>query len=86
MIGAGLLLRSFWSLLRVDLGFSSSHVVVARTWIPQRNDPAQDPYTKPEARTAFFREVLRRVQNIPGVDAIVKLPCRTGRMQNRIHC
>jgi predicted permease len=67
MTGAGLLVRSFWKLTEVDPGFNPQNTTVARIWLPQPNDPSQDPYAKPQARTAFIREVLRRVITLPGV-------------------
>src|ERR1700733_5042392 len=67
LVGAGLLLRSFWNLLEVHPGFSSSHVVLARVWLPVPNDPKSDPYRPPEKRAAFVREVARRVTALPGV-------------------
>ena len=34
MIAAGLLLRSFWDLLNVRLGFNPQNVMAVRTWLP----------------------------------------------------
>src|SRR5246127_2431782 len=34
MIAAGLLLRSFWDLFQVQLGFNPSHVMAVQTWLP----------------------------------------------------
>src|SRR5262249_52951535 len=42
MIAAGLLLRSFWDLLGVQLGFHPENVMVARTRLPDPNDPNTD--------------------------------------------
>ncbi len=67
LVGAGLLLRSFWNLLEVHPGFSPSHVVIARVWLPLPNDPKSDPYRPREKRAAFVREVVRRVTALPGV-------------------
>ncbi|MGH9745395.1 MAG: ABC transporter permease [Candidatus Acidiferrales bacterium] len=67
LIGAGLLLRSFWQLLQVKPGFNPSSVVTAQIWMPVPNDPSADPYRPPEKRSAFYRELLRRVEAIPGV-------------------
>src|SRR5207253_2121384 len=69
MVGAGLLLHSFWNLNRVDPGFNSNNVVIANLWLPVPNDPAQFKYGRPEARRAFMREVLRRARTLPGVEA-----------------
>src|SRR5438105_9731148 len=44
MIAAGLLLRSFWDLLNVQLGFSPQSVISVRTRLPVPNDPGIDKY------------------------------------------
>ncbi len=68
MVGAGLLLRSFWKVLQVQPGFKTSYLVLAHLWLPVPNDPTQNPYLKLEKRTAFVRETLRRVKDLPGVE------------------
>jgi putative ABC transport system permease protein len=68
LIGAGLLLRSFWNLMQVRPGFDPRQLVTAKIWLPVPNDPSQDPYLKAEKRAAFLRESLRRVKALPGVD------------------
>ena len=68
LVGAGLLLRSFWNVLKVEPGFNADHVISARLWLPVPNDPTQNPYLKQEKRSAFVREVLRRVNVLPGVE------------------
>jgi predicted permease len=68
LIGAGLLLRSFWHLLEVRPGFEPHHLVTARIWIAFPNDIAKNPYRTIEARGAFLHEVLRRVSTLPGVE------------------
>ena len=67
MIGAGLLLRSFWRVLDVNPGFDAKNVMVARIWLPVPNNPELDPYRPPEKRTQFVKEVLGRVGGLPGV-------------------
>ena len=67
VVGAGLTLRSFWNLLQVQPGFNASRVVVAHLWLPVPNDPQSDPYRPPDKRNAFIREVIRRVNGLPGV-------------------
>ena len=61
LIGAGLLLRSFVNLQRADLGFNPENVLTMRLTLPQQKYPSS------EAVTAFFEELTRRVQNVPGV-------------------
>jgi putative ABC transport system permease protein len=68
LIGAGLLLQSFWRLLKVRPGFDSHGVITAQLWLPVPNDPSADPYGPIEKRSAFLQEVLRRVRAIPGVE------------------
>jgi len=70
LVGAGLLLRSFWRLLEVRPGFNPHGVVTAQIWMPVPNDPSTDPYRPPDKRAAFLREVVRRVGTIPGVEAV----------------
>jgi predicted permease len=68
MVGAGLLLRTLGELLRENPGFNPTHVVAARVWLPQPNDPKVDPYLGIARKTAFDRELLRRMLAIPGID------------------
>jgi putative ABC transport system permease protein len=68
LIGAGLLLRSFWHLLEVRPGFEPHQLVSAKIWLPFPNDPAEDAYFATEKRAAFYQEVLRRVSGLPGVE------------------
>jgi len=67
LIGAGLLLRSFWELLQVRPGFEPHHVVTAKLWLAFPNDPREDNYHTPEKRAAFHQEILRRISALPGV-------------------
>ncbi|MEK6407659.1 MAG: ABC transporter permease [Acidobacteriota bacterium] len=67
MIGAGLLLRSFWQLLEVNGGFNPKNVLLARIWLPVPNNPDMDPYRPPAKRAQFIKEVLRRASALPGV-------------------
>ena len=70
LVGAGLLLRSFWRLLEVRPGFNPHGLLTAQIWIPVPNNPATDPYRPPEKRAAFLREAVRRVASIPGVEGV----------------
>jgi putative ABC transport system permease protein len=70
MIGAGLLLRSFWRVLEVDPGFNAKNLLVARIWLPVPNDPDLDPYRPPAKRAQFVKEVLRRTGALPGVKSV----------------
>jgi predicted permease len=62
VVGAGLLLRSFVSVLEIDLGFRPSQAVTVRV------DP-DTSYPTREKQLAYLGEVLRLVREIPGVEA-----------------
>ena len=68
MIGAGLLMRTFWRLLQEDPGFNSANVVVSSIWLPIPNNPKLDPYFDISHTAPFTRELLRRGSAIPGVE------------------
>jgi predicted permease len=70
MIAAGLLLRSFWDLFRVQLGFDPQNVTAVRLWLPIPNDPTTDIYGTPAQEARFLREILRRCAALPGVKEI----------------
>ena len=67
MTGAGLLVRSFWSLTHANPGFDPHNAMVARIWLPQPNNPRNDPYARVQDRAVFIREALRRARTLPGV-------------------
>jgi len=69
LIGAALLVQSFWRLQHVDLGFNPSSVLTARLWLPQPNLPETGPYFTHDARVSFYTRVLDRIAALPGVDA-----------------
>jgi predicted permease len=68
MIAAGLLLRSFWDLLNVQLGFHPENVISVRTRLPYPNDPKLDKYKTPAQLSPFVREILRRAKTLQGVE------------------
>jgi putative ABC transport system permease protein len=87
LVGAGLLLRSFWRLQRVEIGFQPEHILTARLWLPQPNIPSTGPYAKHDARVALYEEVLRRARTLPGVSAaaaVVALPFNGSRGNSTI--
>ena len=61
LIGAGLLVRSFERLLRVQPGFDAQNVLTLNISLPTVK------YGKAEQQIAFFDEVLRRAAMVPGV-------------------
>ena len=62
LICAGLLVRSFSQLMRVDPGFDAHNVLTMKVSLPTVK------YAKPEQQIAFFDEMLRKVAVVPGVN------------------
>jgi predicted permease len=67
MMAAGLLLRSFWQLFSVSLGFNPQHITAVHFWLPEPNDPKTDIYGTPAQEAVLVRELLRRARLLPGV-------------------
>jgi putative ABC transport system permease protein len=63
LIGAGLLLRSFDALLKVNKGFDPQRVLTFDLILPQTR------YQKPEQQVAFYQQLSRRLKSVPGVDS-----------------
>jgi putative ABC transport system permease protein len=59
MVGAGLLLNSFWRLLQVNPGFDPQQALTFRLSLPDSK------YSPPQA-VAFFEQLQARLQNLPG--------------------
>ena len=61
LIAAGLLVRSFARLLSTDPGFVPDHVLTMEIVLPT------EKYAHPQQQVDFFRDLLARVQALPGV-------------------
>jgi putative ABC transport system permease protein len=68
MIAAGLMLRSFWDLFKVQPGYNPTRVTAIETSLPNPNDPKTDIYGTATQEAVLLREVLRRNRTIPGVE------------------
>ncbi len=66
LVGAGLLLRSFLKVLDVDLGFQPEQAASIRV---DYDDSAPTDAASAEKRGAIFRQILERVDALPGVQA-----------------
>ncbi|MGA7243141.1 MAG: ABC transporter permease [Terracidiphilus sp.] len=64
LVGAGLLGKSFYRLLHVDLGFDATHLATLQMVAPDAS------YPKPEQRVALLREIARRLSALPGVESV----------------
>ena len=67
---ASLLLRSFWDLAHVRLGFDPDQVMTVRTRLPSPNDPTIDKYAGAAQEAHFVRELVRRCAVLPGVEKV----------------
>ena len=63
LVGAGLLIRSFVKLLDVDPGYRAENLLTARLQLPPR-------YSEQSRRVQFYEQTLRRLEALPGVDAV----------------
>ena len=64
LIGAGLLIKSFYRLLEVNPGFAPEHVLTMELSLTDTRYPA------PQQKLEFFSQVLRRVEFLPGVRSV----------------
>ena len=64
LVGAGLLGKSLYRLLRVETGFDVSHLATAQIIAPETK------YAKPDQRLTLYREIERRLSALPGVQSV----------------
>jgi putative ABC transport system permease protein len=75
LVGAGLMMRTFFALEHVDVGFDPNHIFEADVILP----PGQ--YTTAASKQAFFRQILPRIGALPGVTSVtesITLPVEGG--------
>lgn len=63
LVGAGLLTRSFLSLLKTDPGFNPDHVITMNLVLPGAK------YKDDASRAAFYNDLVQRVKAQPGVQS-----------------
>src|SRR5204862_3901068 len=63
LVGAGLMARSLWALVRVPPGFRPDHVLTARVTLPRAR------YANAPAVAAFQGALFERLRGLPGVVA-----------------
>ena len=79
-MGAGLLLRSFVSVLTVDPGFRADRLLTLQITVPPR-------YATPEHRRAFYADLFARLEALPGVTGAggtTRLPLGSTNVSTRI--
>lgn len=62
LIGAGLMMRNFFSLTRESLPFNPSNILYARLTLPR-----DVYYSKPDRKPVFVKNLLARIEALPGV-------------------
>jgi putative ABC transport system permease protein len=71
LVGAGLLMRSFFRLTRVDPGFDAHNVLSMKLSVPRSK------YKEGAATANFYKQLIEKIQALPGVEsaaAISHLP------------
>jgi putative ABC transport system permease protein len=64
LVGAGLMIKSFWRLLNVDPGFDPNNVLTAQIALPQSRYPQRQQVD------AFYKQLVERVESVPGVQSV----------------
>jgi len=62
LVGAGLLVKSFSRLMKVNVGFDPDHLLTFNLGLPSSTDPVH--------QLAFYQQVVQRLQALPGVRAV----------------
>jgi putative ABC transport system permease protein len=63
LVGAGLAVRTFLTLLRTDPGFNSENLLTMNLVLPVAK------YTDEPQRAAFYSDLLQRMRSVPGVES-----------------
>ncbi|HSO73710.1 MAG TPA: ABC transporter permease [Blastocatellia bacterium] len=64
LVGAGLMIKSFILLQRVDPGFKADNLLSMRVLLPP------EKYAEPQRKRNFFSELSQRVTGLPGVEEV----------------
>jgi putative ABC transport system permease protein len=67
VVGAGLLLRSFWNLMRVDSGFDRAQLTTFNVVLPAAG------YKDSTRRVAFFSNLMSQLGAVPGVKSVAAM-------------
>jgi putative ABC transport system permease protein len=63
LVGAGLLVKTFWKLRNVEPGFNPEHLVTMRVELPETR------YKEVESQTRFRTQALANINSLPGTQA-----------------
>jgi putative ABC transport system permease protein len=67
VIGAGLMIKSFWHLLGANPGFHADHLLTLRIKLP--TDAKNSAYREPRQQAATFARFLASVEAVPGIQS-----------------
>ena len=75
LVGAGLMIKSFWRLQQVDPGFDPRNLLNVEVTLPDAK------YQESNQRAAFFQQALDKISALPGVKAaaVISSPPLSGR-------
>jgi putative ABC transport system permease protein len=63
LVGAGLLVKTFWKLRNVEPGFATDHLLTMRVELPETR------YKEVDSQTRFRRQALASIDSLPGVQS-----------------
>jgi putative ABC transport system permease protein len=63
LAGAGLAMRSFWNLSRVDLGLRTDHILTFGLPVSPKR------FASPSQNAAFYNQILDKIHAVPGISA-----------------
>jgi putative ABC transport system permease protein len=63
LIGAGLMIRSLWTLRNLNPGLDPHNVLTVRVTLPR------EKYPKPDQQLAFYTQLVDRVRALPGIES-----------------
>jgi putative ABC transport system permease protein len=69
LVGAFLLMKSFYQLLQVPLGFRTDHILTTTISL------SQSQYPENSQRMRYFEQALDRIRNLPGVESAALTSC-----------
>ncbi len=64
LVGAGLMIKSFWRLQQVNPGFNAEHLLTVGIDLPGRK------YAENHQRLAFYNQLIQQLSALPGVEAV----------------
>lgn len=64
LVGAGLLIKSFWRVLQINPGFAPDHVLTMQVALPASE------YQEHSRKINFYRQLFDRARSVPGVESV----------------